>query len=82
VPLHSVKVVVWCAANVWQIIGLNTFQQTVNSDWYVDDILDNLRTSKCVTKLDYMLQGMLKGRREPVLVIHIKYSKFWLPILQ
>jgi hypothetical protein len=60
----------WCG--VLQITGPNTFQKTVNSEWYVSDILDHSRASKCVIKLVYMLQGTFKSRRGSILANHIK----------
>jgi hypothetical protein len=39
-PLHTEKLGVWCAVNPRQIIGPLFFHETVNSDHYVNDILN------------------------------------------
>jgi hypothetical protein len=43
VPLHSEKVGVWCAVSARRIIGPLFFHGTVNSDSYVNDILNTER---------------------------------------
>jgi hypothetical protein len=35
VPLHDVKIRVWCAVIMHRIIGPVFFQETINSEWYV-----------------------------------------------
>jgi hypothetical protein len=38
--LHDIKVGVWCAVSARRVIGLIFFEDTVNSDRYVSDILE------------------------------------------
>jgi hypothetical protein len=39
-PLHDIKVDVWCAVSARRVIGPIFFEDTVNSDRYVSDILE------------------------------------------
>jgi hypothetical protein len=39
-PLHDIKVGVWCAVSAWRVIGPIFFEDAVNSDRYVSDILE------------------------------------------
>jgi hypothetical protein len=38
-----------------------------------------MRTSECVAKLVYVLQGMVESWRQSVVAVLIKYNKFVLP---
>jgi hypothetical protein len=39
VPLHNQKIGVWCAITASRIVGPIIFENTINSEWYVSDIL-------------------------------------------
>jgi hypothetical protein len=39
VPLHDQKIGVWFAITASQIVGPIFFENTINSEWYVTDIL-------------------------------------------
>jgi ATP-dependent Clp protease adapter protein ClpS len=38
IPLHSQRVGVWCAINARRIVGLHIPNDTVNPEYYVDEI--------------------------------------------
>jgi hypothetical protein len=39
VPLHDQKIGVWCAITASRIVGPIFFENTINSEWYVTDVL-------------------------------------------
>jgi hypothetical protein len=39
IPLHDIKIGVWCAVSARRIIGPIFYHEIVNSDWYVRNIL-------------------------------------------
>jgi hypothetical protein len=53
VPYHSEEMEVWCALNLLQIIGPLFFCQTMNSDHYVNDILNVFFTQLTAEERQY-----------------------------
>jgi hypothetical protein len=46
-----------CASFAWQIIGLNKFQQALDSDWYVSRDTELLENFKDIAKFECILEG-------------------------